>query len=252
MINTDYGKVFIGSCEEVYKELMKAFDLAYACKENIFDKVAIGLSGGATIKGFYKWAVDNQAFSSKLLKELFWYASDERAVPLESDESNFGNADRLFLTPLGVDPKNKMPWDMERGIGGAVEAYNRIFYYHCFHLCILGLGEDCHIASLFPKSYLLKDLYHQHSNFSYVEMPNGPGRFTVTPHGILWSRVRVILVTGKNKNAAVKTVFEKPYDHFEIPGQVFRQFEYREGTTLWLIDHEAAEGVDLKEVKEIR
>jgi len=66
-------------------------------KEACNKKVTVGLTGGSTPKAFYAWAVKQGHFDSDDFKNVVWSVSDERCVPLSSEESNFGNADRMLL-----------------------------------------------------------------------------------------------------------------------------------------------------------
>lgn len=109
------------------------------------------LSGGATALIFLG-ALRQAAVDWKKIT-LFWV--DERAVSPEDPESNYGIAERMLLKPLGSKaptairmPTDKMP------LGQAALWYDDALATYLSNggldLALLGIGEDGHIASLFP------------------------------------------------------------------------------------------------------
>src|SRR5205807_5236969 len=89
---------------------------------------------------------------------VFW--SDERAVPPDSPESNYGMAMHYFCKePLDTSKKFRMPAD-ERDLNKAAASYEAQIKKYCvqgrFDLVLLGVGEDGHTASLFPNTEALK------------------------------------------------------------------------------------------------
>lgn len=84
---------------------------------------------------------------------LFW--GDERAVPPDDPESNYGIADRLLLQPLGAKAPRafRMPADLPN-LGEAALHYDQTLAHELrdgtLDLAILGVGDDGHVCSLFP------------------------------------------------------------------------------------------------------
>ena len=84
---------------------------------------------------------------------LFW--ADERAVPPDDPDSNYGLAERMLLSPLGARAPRaiRMPADVS-DLGQAAQRYDDALANELddapLDLAILGVGEDGHICSLFP------------------------------------------------------------------------------------------------------
>lgn len=84
---------------------------------------------------------------------LFW--TDEHAVPADDPESNYGIAERMLLSPLGARAPRaiRMPSEMPR-LEDAAARYDAVLEAElpdgALDLAILGVGEDGHVASLFP------------------------------------------------------------------------------------------------------
>ena len=109
------------------------------------------LSGGATALIFLPALRAAKVDWSKIT--LFW--TDERAVPADDPESNYGIADRMLLSPLGARAPRaiRMPADLP-SLGDAALKYDDVLSTELrggpLDLVLLGVGEDGHVASLFP------------------------------------------------------------------------------------------------------
>ncbi len=83
---------------------------------------------------------------------LFW--ADERADGADDSESNYGLAERMLLSPLGARAPRavRMPTDLP--VAQAAIAYDQVLADElpdgALDLAILGVGEDGHLAALFP------------------------------------------------------------------------------------------------------
>ena len=203
----------------------------------------IGLSGGSTPKAFYDWASNETGFGEVLNRAstFIWGCSDERHVDLETEESNFGNAQRMLLDPLGVEEATFRPWPVYCKPEEAAARYNRLWEeempdHPVFDLCFLGMGDDCHTASLFPGSPLLD--VEVDENFAAVEVPGKGWRLTITPTGLRNCPRIVVSVTGAGKAEAVKQVFHGEVDIKQRPIQLLAAMPAK---VLWLMDADAAE-----------
>jgi len=202
----------------------------------------VALSGGSTPKAFYAWAVATRALKPETLARVEWHASDERCVPLGSDESNFGNATRGLLDPLGVPAALRHPWATHLAPADAASAYERFWRTagrdRLYDLCLLGLGDDSHIASLWPRCPLVAA--DGGSRFAATEWPGRGWRLTVTASGLALCGSVVVLVNGAAKAPALRAVCRGPDDAMGHPGQLLRRMADR---VTWLADADSAAGL---------
>jgi len=236
-ISSDYGTLRVGGLDETFRAMVDILHEALAGRTT---PITVGLSGGSTPKLFYQWAVREKALSEEVLKKCLWLTSDERWVPLTSDDSNFGNADRQMLTPLNVSSLNKIPWPVDLAPESCATAFNKLWNRlfsadHCFDVCFLGMGDDGHTASLFPGCPLIGS--DVNDNFAAVEWPGRGWRLTITEAGLARCARVVVLANGANKAAILKAVLRGPYDPLKLPSQIHRGYAKR---VTWLVDEAAA------------
>ncbi|MCX6894629.1 MAG: 6-phosphogluconolactonase [Verrucomicrobia bacterium] len=112
----------------------------------------VALSGGRiTQKFFAEVAVLSKARGVSLAGVHFFWA-DERCVPPSDAESNFKMADELLFQPLGIAPEKIHRIHGELPPAAAAELAVKDFSAVTaqLDLVLLGMGEDGHVASLFP------------------------------------------------------------------------------------------------------
>jgi 6-phosphogluconolactonase len=238
-LSSSYGRVFIGSAEDCYRT---AVFLAGAQRGRMraAGSFTWALTGGTTPMEWYKWCIAQQALSPALLSATHWFTSDERHVPLASPESNFGNADRELLTPLGVPPEKKHPWPVALPAEAAAAEFARqsAAWFptgRAFDLCFLGMGGDAHTASFFPGS----PLFHAAAGsfFAAVEVPEKGWRLTITPAGLRACGLIVVMALGAAKAEALQRVLAGPYDPLAAPAQILKSCS---ANVVWLVDELAA------------
>lgn len=234
-MDTQYGKFIIGDRESLFGHI-QAFISAEVPADGMSAKV-IGLTGGSTPKAFYRWMIENER-DCKGWERLYWSVTDERMVSLEDDESNFGNADRMMLQPMGISEGRKLPWPVQVDPHSASSVLNRRWIdsfgaNKSFDLCFLGMGDDGHTASIFPGSPLLGAKISEY--FTCVDVPGKGWRLTVTEAGLARSEKIVVLVTGKGKAERLKAVIDEPKGSYPI--QVLAEISDK---VVWLVDNEAA------------
>ncbi|GAG00726.1 unnamed protein product, partial [marine sediment metagenome] len=182
-------------------------------------RFALALSGGKTPRYLYTFLA--RECSSEISWErlhLFW--SDERCVPKESENSNFAMAYKALISEVPLPSQNihRIPAEINppEKAAGNYERMIREFFKpeeegsFLFDAMILGVGEDGHMASLFPESSALAEKSH------WVLAVNAPSSFspqkriTLTLPLINLSRSIFFLVSGAKKRKVVREILRNP------------------------------------------
>ena len=156
------------------------------------------LSGGTTPVNIYKLLSKEQVNFEK----WYIYFGDERCFPLNHSERNSFVAESIWLLKVNIPKSNIFIIPAELGNKDGSLAYEKILDANkVFDLVILGLGDDGHIASLFPN--------HQwDSSKQDVPISNSPkapsDRISLTPSRLSNSEDVLFLISGKNKSHAFK------------------------------------------------
>lgn len=199
---------------------------------------AVALSGGSTPHAIYRrLANDNRDALDWGKVMLFW--SDERAVPPDSPESNYFNAMESGIKHLPIPKSQIHRMIAEDQIEKHAIEYEELIKTKIpqkrFDLMMLGMGEDGHTASLFPKTHGL------HAEDRLIVANYLPGkelwRMSVTYRCINASKNTVVYVLGKNKATIVKTVFNGAYLPDEYPVQ---KVGTAESPALFIMDRAAS------------
>jgi len=208
----------------------------------------VALSGGSTPTMFFDALaaqVTDRAGQAVAIAwdrvHVFW--GDERVVPPDHPESNYGTARRRLLDHLPLPDANVHRIEAELGADQAAAAYARVLERHfsldaggqpSFDLIFLGLGRDMHTASLFPGSPLLRESRRLVAA-TWVETLEA-ARVTLTPVVINQARTVIFLVAGSDKASALEAVLGTEPDPGRRPAQVVRP----QGELIWLVDEAAA------------
>ena len=243
---TDYGRLCVGEKEELFARAvaLTAAQQARATSKNF----TLALTGGLTPLEWYDWCVRTRALPPALLAATHFTVSDERHVPLVSEESNFGHAMRRLLDPLAVPSERRHPWPVRLSPSEAAEAYRRAWAAlagpgRAYDVCFLGLGDDAHTASIFPGSPLLSAVALAKADvaelFVALDTSKGP-RLTITPAGLRACDHIIIMTHGAAKAPALKRIFSGPYDPPKAPAQILKTCADR---VVWLVDKAAAKDI---------
>ena len=236
--STDYGRIIVGTRDQVFEKAAALAVAEHAAKKS--RNFTWAFTGGSTPQDWYRWAASTKALPAELLANTHFTVSDERHVLLDSDQSNFGNAERLLLEPLSVPVEHRHPWMVAYEPLAAAEAYRRTLMILAgpgkgYDVCFLGLGDDAHTASFFPGSSLLED--DGNLPFAAVEVPGKGWRLTITPAGLRACGLIVVTVLGTGKAEAMRRVLHDPFDPFKTPAQILQTCADR---VVWLVDEAAA------------
>jgi len=202
---------------------------AFVCELNRFLQdtrslgrpVHVALSGGSTPK-----AVFRQLALSTWIEEWehvhFWWG-DERCVPANDPESNYGNSSALFLKPLGFAADRIHPIRGENDPVVEAQRYGKLLRDHLpvengipvFDWVWLGLGEDGHTASIFPNQI---NLWKSDQLCVVAKHPEtGQLRVSLTGGVINAARRVAFLVSGESKSEVVNEIVMKEGNYLDYP-----------------------------------
>ncbi|UCF19128.1 MAG: 6-phosphogluconolactonase [Gemmatimonadota bacterium] len=209
-------------------------------------RFTVALSGGSTPKRLYRTLAGEDYRSRVAWGRVHFFWGDERDVPADHPDSNFGAARDLLLAPLDIPSDNVHP--MMGGSGDAAEAateyeeeLRRIFglvgkrSLPRFDLVLLGLGADGHTASLFPGSGALTE-DERLVMATWVERLHS-FRITLTCPVFNHAACILFLVAGAEKAETLRDVLERPAEPSRIPAQLIRPSA---GELSWYVDRAAA------------
>jgi 6-phosphogluconolactonase len=203
----------------------------------------IALSGGSTPKQMGLLLAKDGYRERVPWDKLHVFWGDERWVPLESSESNAGEAKRAFLDHVGIPSDRVHPYEtvgMNPEESAAryeslVRSTVGVAGVPSIDLILLGMGEDGHTASLFPGTDAINETDRLVvSNF--VPKLNTT-RLTFTPPLINAARIVAFLAAGAGKAERLAEVLDGPLGIDRLPSQVVRP---NSGGPIWLIDRAAA------------
>ena len=158
---------------------------------------------------------------------VFW--ADERRVPLADPQSNFRLAETELLPKLAGAQIHPI-----RGSAADYETELRPFLP--LDLVLLGVGEDGHVASLFPEHPATRETARLVAEVHDAPKPP-PDRVTLTFPVLNAARETLVVAAGTGKAAIVGRIFSAPGD---LPAQRLS------GSPRWLLDRAAA--AHLKEI----
>jgi 6-phosphogluconolactonase len=203
--------------------------------------LTIALSGGSTPRLLF--SVLAEQYSKKTdwsFVHFFW--GDERCVPADDPDSNFGMTRSVLLDRINIPETN-----IHRIRGESLPEKEAVRYsaeikktarsgddLPVFDLVILGLGDDGHTASIFPRN---RELLFSEKICAVATHPvTGQKRVTITGPVINNADNIIFLVTGSAKATVVADIIENPGE-VSYPAA---SIEPSHGTLKWYLDNEAA------------
>lgn len=173
--------------------------LQSACSDR--GSATLVLSGGTTPIKLYRLLVDADLSWHRI--HVFW--GDERFVPFDHADSNYGAARRALLDHVEIPEGNVHPWPVLDSPEASAEAYSDVLQSTLglnavFDLTLLGLGADGHTASLFPGTGALSA-----QGLTVASRPTGSSspRLSLTASALSSSRTVMFLVSGDEKRGAL-------------------------------------------------
>ncbi|MGA3245931.1 MAG: 6-phosphogluconolactonase [Bacteroidota bacterium] len=237
-----------GSLVTVYRdaadlEQNAAEEIANVMKAAINDRgvCVVALSGGETPRQIY-----GRLGRDPLKDRVNWnlvhlFFSDERSVPPNDSESNYGMVERSLISWIDIPRHNVHRIKGELAPSLAAQEYENELKSTFgdtqvrLDLLLLGVGEDGHIASIFPGTDAVDE---QFALVRPVKNPNqNVQRVTLTFPIINGAREIRFLVSGKRKSSIVQRVLGTSKPTKDLPATMVRPVD---GNLRWLIDREAA------------
>jgi 6-phosphogluconolactonase len=204
----------------------------------------IAISGGNTPQPvFALLAGDGLRDSVPWAKvQLFWV--DERSVPPDASDSNYGMTRKALLEKVPIPEANVFRMEGELPAEEAAAHYESAIRntmrlegaeLPTFDLIALGMGDDGHTASLFPHT---EGLYEFGRLVIANHVPQkDTWRITLTSPVINQARNVIFLIQGADKAAVLKRVLLGPYEPETLPSQLIQPAS---GKITILLDEAAA------------
>ena len=196
----------------------------------------VAMTGGRiATKAYQRLAEEGPHSAVDWSRVEFWW-SDERFVAADDNERNAEPTLGLLAAPLHLTPTriHRMPAaDAGVDLDQAADGYARELGSTAFDICLLGMGPDGHVASIFPEhpsSYAAGDVIAVRAS---PKPP--PERISLTLPVINRSHEVWFLVSGTDKAAAAKMALLGA-GPVQVPAGGVSGRE----RTLWLLDRAAA------------
>lgn len=201
------------------------------------------LSGGSTPKLLFQLLAGEYASQLPWADIHFWWG-DERCVPPDDPDSNFGMTAERLLDHVPVPARNIHRVLGEAAPGQEAQRYANELLAHLplhqqrpvFDLVMLGMGEDGHTASIFPDQM---DLLTSDLICAVATHPaSGQKRISLTGKVINEAKNVAFLVTGASKHPKIKAIFEETATAQTFPAAHIQP----RGNLFWFLDQAAAQG----------
>ena len=145
--------------KSLIREFLQIFKREIDKKKKSKSRLSFVLTGGSSPVNLYKKLAKSNIDWSNI--DLFW--GDERFVSNKSKNSNFKMANDLFIKKVKINKRNLFYINTKRKDinRSSLEYQNKIKNYFKnkkirFDICLLGMGNDGHVASIFPNTNILK------------------------------------------------------------------------------------------------
>lgn len=223
------------------KQLAEGFSTILSEKINYLlrekSELNIALSGGNTPLELFKTL--SADYKTKIeWNKINFYWVDERCVPPDSPESNFGNAYNTLFKYINISPSRLHRIKGESDPAKEAERYSELVKHNVpannslpsFDIILLGIGEDGHTASIFPNQMALLN-----SNELYdvaYHPASGKARITMTGHLINNAASIYFLVSGRNKGNIVNNILDENERAKQYPANYIKPVT---GELFWML-----------------
>jgi 6-phosphogluconolactonase len=201
-------------------------------------RFTVALAGGSTPKRAYEML----ATKYDEPKDFDWgrvhaFFGDERTVPPDHEDSNYRMACEALLSRVPVGSVHRMRGELDPREAATLYERDLVAFFGgppVLDLVLLGIGEDGHTASLFPRTPAL-DTRDRWAVANPVEKL-GTTRLTLTVPAINAARIVAFLVAGEAKAEALREVLEGNADPRDYPATLIQPA----AAPVWMVDEGAA------------
>lgn len=183
---------------------------------------SLALSGGETAKQMFRLWCEEYADKENWQKFHFFWV-DERCVAQNDNESNYGEANRLFFKPMNIPSENIFRIKGEEDPSKEAIRYSKLVDSQVmtegsrprFDAIILGIGKDGHTASIFPN---LLSLLKDKRNYVVSKHPvTGQYRISMSGTLILNGLHILIPILGPDKEQIFSQLSCSPFEENRLP-----------------------------------
>ena len=235
-------KMFIHGCNTC-DDLSQVFaeQLVTWVNEYKGDAFHLALSGGKTPSMLFSLLADKFADTLPWQKIHFWWG-DERMVPPDDPESNFGVANELLFKKLAIDKENIHRIKGENSPKMEAGRYEMEIKslvpekkgWPSFDLIMLGLGDDGHTASIFPDQM---DFLESNQVTAIAAHPlSGQKRITLTGKVINNAKKVAFLVSGESKAPIYNEIVNSTENSLKYPAAHIHPV----GELHWFVDNKTS------------
>ncbi|HEV8541164.1 MAG TPA: 6-phosphogluconolactonase [Verrucomicrobiae bacterium] len=198
---------YLPSPEELARYAADEFVALLICRKDFSAPFGVALSGGRIAPIFYRQFVESTRRSPARFENVHFFWADERCVPPTDLESNYALAQTHLFKPLNIPSPNvhriRGEDDYSVAAKEAEAELCRIMPLTdagipLLDLVVLGLGEDGHVASLFPiegREWVDDPRVYRH----VVATKPPPSRVTLGYQPIIRARDAWVLASGPGK-----------------------------------------------------
>lgn len=204
----------------------------------------VALSGGSTPLVIFRHLSEATRPEDWSGVHLYW--GDERCVASADPQSNFGQAQKILIAPMGLQEDQVHRIVGEHDPDQESKRYGRFLTemlpvengIPVFDWIWLGLGEDGHTLSIFPDQI---ELWKSDEHSVITTHPqSGQKRITLTGGVVNAARRVSFIVTGRNKRKVVREIIKSEGGFMNLPASYVAPLT---GEVEWYLDQEAASGL---------
>lgn len=223
------GERVVVSGSEFAAAAARRIESAVAAAVSRRGAASVALAGGNTPRPVYEKLAGAKTIDWSRIDVFF---GDERAVPPDDVASNYRTARDTLLTRVAIPERNVHRMEADRpDRERAADDYARLLP-PALDVLILGIGEDGHTASLFPRSPVLAE--PQRLVVPVVGPKPPPERLTITPPVLAVARLIIVLAAGRAKAEPVARALDPATAIVDCPAALAR-------AGVWILDDAAAQ-----------